>query len=131
LLVPLRQDIATLNWTAVLLGLAAGVGIYIVASIPLNLVLTVWSFDQDSARLISLGVPLVAYLGSGFVAGRLADRTPVLHGAILGFLAVLVYFALNRYIGGDWTVSTLARVTAMAVIACTVAAWIGGGSRDK
>jgi hypothetical protein len=81
---------------ALLLGLAAGV----VGAVGYNTDLTTdWEALGTSGGLVVAGLLLLAYLFGGYVAGRMARRNGLVHGAavaVLGLIVVGVVAALAR-----------------------------------
>ena len=67
--------------------------VYVVTVIALNIAFRNPSIDSDDdpRHLISVLVPLIVYLVSGFVTGFVARRSPVMHGMLLGSLLAVVF----------------------------------------
>ena len=88
-----RPIISQPSRKALLRGVLTMLLVYVAGMIMLNFVLSHSSVDADpdpndiAAELI----PLLVYLASGFVVGFNARRSPLMHGALLGFIIASIF----------------------------------------
>jgi putative membrane protein (TIGR04086 family) len=90
---PFHPIISQPSRRALLRGVATMLLVYAASMIVLNLVLRYSSIDADPDPndIAAEVIPLLAYFTSGFVAGFVARRSPLMNGALLGFVIASMF----------------------------------------
>jgi len=139
---PFRPIISRPSRKALLRGVATMLLGYAISMIVLNLVLShsAVDVDPDPNDIAAEVIPILVYLTSGFVAGFIARRSPLMHGALLGFIIASVFLVppllfvlipqtwirhpFNEYFD-DFSRFVFLRFAIGAMLVCSLAAILG------
>jgi hypothetical protein len=121
---PLRPVVARPNLKALCMGMIAMVLVYTLG-VVLNMILARWSLIASESRVVSILLPLVVYLASGGVAGYLARRAPIMHGALLGLLTMVLFAVLTLVLAGDVSLTAFLQLAVGAMVLCSIGAFLG------
>jgi hypothetical protein len=108
--------------------------VFIVGTVLLNLVFPhPFSRSYETTRLLGALFFVFVYLCSGFVAGFVARRSPIMHGTILGLLVVAIFLIPTLLLPlitpegdvGDFSRWALIWMASGTVLVCSLGAIFG------
>lgn len=120
--------LATVRWSAVLLGAGAGGLVTVVVALLLFFVFELAGVDQ--APLTGLTLGLVTGLGAGgYVGGRLARHSPRFHGMLVGMALAGLVVVIARLGGSPAPTGQVLTLVALALVCAGVGGVVGGRRR--